>query len=224
MGPSDQLCAVLGIEYFHSVLPEYVARSSRGHSPAFDLLRIRPHEITHWSLVGHLLLSVYGLDLVEGVDVRREASVNAKYLLVDQSSQGQEIEYFSAVAPHVDRAVLAQTLIVKAVDLRDLPALVVASDQRDVLGVPHFESQQQQERLDRVEAPVHEVPHEEVVGSRTVVAHFEQLHQVVELPVDVAADGDGSVDRLDVGLFNQNVFRIVAQVSDFAFLYELALF
>ena len=34
--------------------------------------------------------------------------------------------------------------------------------------------------------------HEEIVGVRVGPANLEELHQVVELAVDVAADGDGA--------------------------------
>ena len=52
---------------------------------------------------------------------------------------------------------------------------------------PHLEGQEQQKGLHAVEAAVHEVPHEEVVGLRAVAPNLEQLHEVVELAVDVAA-------------------------------------
>lgn len=34
--------------------------------------------------------------------------------------------------------------------------------------------------------------HEQIVGVRVRPANLEELHQVMELPVDVAADGDGA--------------------------------
>ena len=50
-----------------------------------------------------------------------------------------------------------------------------------------LQREQQQEGLDAVVAAVHEVAHEQVVGLRAVAADLEQLHEVVELPMDVAA-------------------------------------
>lgn len=72
--------------------------------------------------------------------------------------QTQIVEDVTAVPPDVDRAVFAQTLVVEAVDLGDLPGLVVAADERDAVGIPHLEGQKQQEGLDAVEAAVDEVP------------------------------------------------------------------
>jgi len=50
-----------------------------------------------------------------------------------------------------------------------------------------LQREQQQEGLYAVVAAVHEVAHEQVVGLRAVAADLEQLHEVVELPMDVAA-------------------------------------
>ena len=48
------------------------------------------------------------------------------------------VKHIGAVAPHVDRAVLAQALVIKAVHLGDLAGLVVAADQGDAVGVAHL--------------------------------------------------------------------------------------
>ena len=89
--------------------------------------------------------------------------------------------------PNIDAAVLAQALVVEAVDLGDLPALVVAADQRDAVGVADLEGQEEEEGLDGVVAPIDEVAEEEVVLVGTLAPDLEQLDEVVELPVDVAA-------------------------------------
>ena len=60
---------------------------------------------------------------------------------------------------------------------------VTCSDQSST----HLEAQQQEQGLHAVEAAIHEVAHEQVVGLGAVPAYLEQLHQVIELPMDVAA-------------------------------------
>jgi hypothetical protein len=57
---------------------------------------------------------------------------------VDHGRQRDVVEQFCTISPHVDRAVLAQALVVEAIDLGDLPALVVSADQRDPIRVPHL--------------------------------------------------------------------------------------
>lgn len=68
------------------------------------------------------------------------------------------IKYLATPPPHIRRAVFALTLVVKAVDLRNLSRFVVASDEGDTFGVAYFQGEEEKEGLNRVEAPVNEVP------------------------------------------------------------------
>ena len=113
--------------------------TSRREAPARDLLRVGPHQIAHRAVVRHLLLAVDGADLVERVDGRAQAPVDAEDAVVDDGRQAQEVEDLRAVLPDVHGTVLSQALVVEAVDLRDLAALVVAADQRDALRVANLQ-------------------------------------------------------------------------------------
>ena len=64
---------------------------------------------------------------------------------------------------------------------------MVAADQGDAVGVADLEGQEEEEGLDGVVAPVDEVAEEQVVLVGTLAPDLEQLDEVVELPVDVAA-------------------------------------
>ncbi len=72
--------------------------------------------------------------------------------------------------------------------LRDLPALVVAAQKRHVRGVARLEQHEQREHLQAVEAAVHKVAHEDIVGGGHLAARLKQLEQVMELAMNVAAD------------------------------------
>jgi len=50
--------------------------------------------------------------------------------------------------------------------------------------------------------------HENVVGHGDLTTNPEELQQVVELTVDVTADGDGSRNRLDVGLLEKELLHL----------------
>ena len=68
------------------------------------------------------------------------------------------LPYFLLALSAVDRSAHApQALVVEAVDLRDLPRLVVAADERDAVRIADFVRQQEEEGLDAVEATVDEV-------------------------------------------------------------------
>lgn len=62
----------------------------------------------------------------------------AEYAIVDDGGEREVIEDIGAVAPYVERAVLPQAFVVKSVDLRDLPALVVPSDEGHQVGIADF--------------------------------------------------------------------------------------
>lgn len=105
----------------------------------------------------HLLFPVDRSNLIQPSQLRTQAAVDTENPPVDDSSEGQEIKHVGAVSPHVARSVLPLALVVEAVHLRDLARLVVPPDQRDAVRIPNFEDQEEEERLDRVEAAVYEV-------------------------------------------------------------------
>jgi hypothetical protein len=57
----------------------------------------------------------------------------------------------------------------------------------------------------------HVVAHEEIVGVGGVAADAEELDEVVELAVDVAADGDGAPHRLHVPFLHEDGFGLLAE-------------
>ena len=59
-------------------------------------------------------------------------------LVLHKRREGQEVEQLGEVLPHAGGAILAQALVVEAVHLRDLPALVVATQDRHPLAEPHL--------------------------------------------------------------------------------------
>jgi hypothetical protein len=78
-----------------------------------------------------------------------------------------------------------------------------------------LEDQHVEEGLDTVEAAVDIITHEEVVGVLSYgrgygesATDFEYLEQVIELSVDIAADGDGCSDLHHVGFFDENFFNL----------------
>ncbi len=89
---------------------------------------------------------------------------------------------------------------------------MVAAEKRDGLRVAHLETEQQLQCLHTVVAAIDEVAHEDVPGLGNVTAHAEELQKIVELAVDIAADSDGTVHRLHVGLLDEDLLGLVAKV------------
>ena len=55
MGPRNQRQAIVVVESLRDVLPEGVACATRGDAPSTTVVRIRPEEITHRTLMWDLL-------------------------------------------------------------------------------------------------------------------------------------------------------------------------
>lgn len=66
--------------------------------------------------------------------------MQAEYLVLDDSSQRQEVKQISQVLPYVGVAVLAQTLVVETINLRDLPTLMISSQNSDAVFKSNFEA------------------------------------------------------------------------------------
>jgi len=66
----------------------------------------------------------------------------------------------------------------------------------------YLKGNQKSDGLDRVVPSVYVIAHEEVVGVGGLSTNLEQLTQVVELAMDITANGDWSTYLLHVGLID----------------------
>ncbi len=158
MGTQDVHHVVDLEKLFDYLRPKRVACSSGTYRElVLFLIWIRPDEIGHGSFVRYLSESVYNLDLVDGVDRRTEAAVNAKDAVVDDGGQGQEIKHGGEVVPDVCVSVLADALLVKSIGLGDSSGLVVPADEIDARGISQLETGQERDGLDAEQSTVHVV-------------------------------------------------------------------
>ena len=75
---------------------------------------------------------------------------------------------------------------------------MVTAEDGDSVGEAHFEGDEKSDGLDRVVTTIDVVTHEEVVGVGRLATNLEQLAQIVELTVDITADGHGRAHLLHV--------------------------
>jgi hypothetical protein len=94
---------------------------------------------------------------------------------------------------------------------------VVTADEGYPIWIPDFEAEEQEKGFERVEPPIDEVAHEEVIRVWNIAANAEEFHQVMELAVDVTAYRDGGVDGDDIAFFDEQFSRFVAEFSDLGF-------
>jgi len=224
VGAANEFEVVEMNEFGGDFRSEEPARAPRTRRPRVHVFRIRPDQIAEGALVRDLLVPLDRSNLVQRLDVRRKAAVNAEDLIVYDGGNGEKVEDFAAMTPRIGVAIFVLTLVVKAVNLRDLSALVVAAKQCNFVGPSGFEQEQSGKRLEAVVAAIHEVAHEDVVGVGDLAASPEELFQVVELAVNVAADGDGREDRLHIRLLQEQVTNDIAESLQLVFRQVIALF
>ena len=87
MSTSNELQAVDMIELGCDLITEEPASTARGDSPSLYVLRITPNQVTEGTLMRNLLSAGDNTDLVNGTDLRAEATMNAKDLAIDNCSQ-----------------------------------------------------------------------------------------------------------------------------------------
>ena len=141
--------------------------------------------------------------------------MEAEDLILDDGGKREVIEEVGQVLPHVRVAVLSEALVVEAVNLGDLPTLVVTSEDCDPVPIAHFEADEQSDGLHGVVASVHVVSHEQIVRVWGVASDLEQFHQVVELSMNITAHSDRASDRLDVALRLDNLFRLQKRKDEY---------
>lgn len=142
-------------------------------------------------------------DLVQSFNVRRKATVNTENLALDNSSDAKKVEHFCAVLPGVGVTVLAHGLIIEAINLGDLASLVVASQKSDVSWILQLQAQKQLECLNRIKSAVDKIAHKDVPRVWDVTSLVEKLEEIMELTMDITANGNWSADWLNITLFNK---------------------
>jgi hypothetical protein len=77
---------------------------------------------------------------------------------------------------------------------------MVASQDGYSVFVADFQSDEKSDGFHGIITTIHVITHEQVIRIGTLTAYLEQLHEVMELAMDVTADGDGASNFLHIGL------------------------
>jgi len=107
-------------------------------------------------------------------------------LVVDEGGERKVVEQICEKFPYVGVSVLTETFIVEAIDLGDLAGFVVPTEDRDALGVSDFESNEEGDGFDGVVSSINIITHKKVVRIWIWSPNSEELHQVMELAVDIS--------------------------------------
>jgi len=117
MSSGHQIQTIIMEESLNGIPSKEISCSSRWHWPPFDHLWIWPQQIAHHTFLRHFSESINFIKVVNFLYIGRESSVNTEDLVVNNSSNGEEIEYFSEGPPDIERSILFDALIIEAIDL-----------------------------------------------------------------------------------------------------------
>jgi hypothetical protein len=149
----------------------------------------------------HFNLSIKLTNVVESIKIGRETSVQTENLVFNHCRQRKQVEKVCVVFPYIRITILSQTFIVKTINLRNLPRLMVSPQNSDPVFKSDFQSDQQSNCLDRVVTSVYIISHKQIVCIWTLSTDFEQLHQIMELTVNISAHCDWALHWLHIRLF-----------------------
>ena len=132
----------------------------------------------------------------------------------NNTCEWQVVEQRSEVLPDVGISVLSKAFIIETVDLGDLLALVVTSEDGDSVRVSDLEGDEESHSLNGVVSSVDVVSHEEIVVFGQLTSNSEKFFEIIELTVNITTDGDGSSDWLDIALVYENFLSFLTKCLD----------
>jgi hypothetical protein len=64
--------------------------------------------------------------------------MHAENLIVNERRKTEVIKDLGTVSPHINRTIFPQTFIIKSIDLRDLSAFMISTNQCDAVRISHL--------------------------------------------------------------------------------------
>ena len=101
------------------------------------------------------------------------------YRILDKGGEGKVVKEVCKAFPDVCVAVFPQAFIVESINLRDLPALVVPSENGHSVLVSDLHRYQQSDGLYAIVSTIYIVAHEEIVCIGGIAANAKQLREIV---------------------------------------------
>lgn len=139
---ADQVYVVFLVKRCHYFLTKCETHSSIVLTPAlYIFVGIGPEEVTQQSRVWNISRSHYSLNLLKTAQFWAQTSMHAQNLLIDYSSNWQTVETISEGFPKF-YIVSSLALVIEPVNTVDGCTLVISPQQKEVLWILDFVSQQ----------------------------------------------------------------------------------
>lgn len=173
MSSCNKLEIIRMIELFTNVLTKWVSSSSWRNTPTTSVIRVRPEEITNWTFGWHFHDSVELVDLIEGINWWRETTVEAEDVSFNNCGQRQVIKQACEVLPNIGISVFSKALIIESIDLSDLLAFVITSQDGNSVWVSYLEADKERNCLNWVISSVDVITHKKIVVVRELSTDFK---------------------------------------------------
>jgi len=137
--------------------------------------------------------------------------MNAENFTFDDSPNTQVVEHFRRVFPRVRISIFSNRLVIKPIYGSNLPRFVVSSQKGDIRRPLQLETEQKLECLDRVEASVDIVTHEDVTCVWDLASFVEKFEKVVELSMNISTNRNRRRHWLDIALLDQDLLDLLTE-------------
>mmetsp|Transcript_87065 Transcript_87065/g.186627 ORF Transcript_87065/g.186627 Transcript_87065/m.186627 type:complete len:259 (-) Transcript_87065:219-995(-) len=212
--PCNQREAIALVKFLGAILAKGVAGAPGTDAPTAAVVRIAPEQVAHRTLMRHFLDAVKLPHIIKVFNVRREPAMLCEDLVLHESGEWKIVKEVREALPCGLAVVLPSALVVEAVDLRDLPAFMVAAEDCNPPRKADLDAKEQGNTLDREVATIYIVPEKEVVRVGWKAADAEKLLEVMELAVDVTTDCHRAPHGVHVALRGKDVLCKVTELLD----------
>ena len=168
---------------------DFLAKSERDTTivltPALNVLvGIRPEEITQEAGVGNVSGSHNTLNLLKRAKLWAQTTMHAEDLLVDKSCDGKAVETIGESLPKFN-VIAALAFIIESINTINGGALMVSTEEEEVLGVLNLIGQEEANSFQRLLAAVDVISQEEVVSIGWETAIFEKSKEIIILSMNI---------------------------------------
>merc|ERR1712216_711517 len=151
--------------------------------------------------MGRLCEAIQFFDIVNIDNIGREAAVRAKNTVLHHGSKGEVVEDLSKEMPNMRRCVFSHALVIEAVDLCNLPALMVAPKQENAIRIAHLEKDDKSQSLNAVISSVNVVSKKQEICRRGMACNSPEFMQIEELSMNIPDYSDRRRDRHNIFFF-----------------------
>ena len=160
---------------------------------------ICPHQVAEDAIERDLLPPINLIDLIELLQVGRDATVHGQILLANVASDGHCIKDLHEHIVYLEVKTL-HYFVSECERFGHVSRLVIASQEHNVSGKILFDGEQKDAHFNSKDASVDIVAKKEVIETTGLASLANHIEQISVLAMDITNDADGLVNLNKIGL------------------------